>query len=175
MKQFWATGLFIIASFPCFAATPSTSSLPATYAGLQLDNNAAGALFGYQIDKTYAVEARYIKSDEHISHSGITSDTSISAFGVAGLAMLPMKLDSGVPYFLFGKAGYERLYKEESYTIPSSVTLTLPYNGTVSSFDNRVVLGLGAQYEFYQKLHGRVGMDFTGGKRSVYASAIVRF
>jgi hypothetical protein len=161
--------LFMAASTPGFAA----SNFP--YAGLQMDNISAGALLGYQIDKVYAVEAHYTKSDSHIAHSGITSDTNISAFGVAALAMLPMKLYGGMPYFLFGKAGYERINKEETYSIPSSVTLTLPYNDKVSNFENRVILGGGVQYDFYQNLNGRVGIDFTGDKRSVYLGVIFRY
>lgn len=170
MNRIWAAGLlYIIASAPAFAAyTP-------LYAGIQVDNTSGSALLGYQINKSYAVEAHYTKSDTHIIHSGITSDTSISALGLAAMAMFPMKLDSGSPYFLFAKAGYERITKDETYSIPSSVTLTLPYNDTVSSIENRVIFGGGAQYDFYQNVSGRVGIDIAGGQRSVYMSAIFKF
>lgn len=164
-----ASLLYIAASTPAYAAyTP-------LYVGIQLDNTSGSALLGYQINKSYAVEANYTKSDSHIIHSGITSDTSISALGLAAMVMFPMKLDSGSPYFLFAKAGYERYTKDETYSIPSSVTLTLPYNNTVSSVENRVIFGGGAQYDFYQNVNGRVGIDLVGSQRSVYLSAIYKF
>lgn len=170
MNRIFSAGLLYIA----VSSTSFAASSP-FYAGLQLDNIAVGALLGYQVNKTYAVEARYTKSDNHIYHAGITSDTSISAFGLGVLAMLPMKLDGGTPYFLFGKAGYERINKEETYSIPSSVTLTLPYNDSITTFENRVILGGGVQYDFYQSLSGRAGIDIVGDKRSVYIGVIIRY
>ena len=170
MKRIMRAGLFYITLFtPVIAASTPFS------AGLQVDNISGTALFGYQINKTYAVEAHYTKTDEHITHSGITSDTTISAAGLSALAMLPMELVGGSAYSLFVKAGYARLNKEESYYIPSSVTLTLPYKDTVTSAENRVIVGGGAQYDFYQSLSGRAGIEFVGDKRSVYLGAIFKF
>lgn len=170
MNRTWIAGLlFIVASAPAFAAyTP-------LYAGLLADNTSGSVLLGYQIDKMYAVEAHYKKSDTHIAHSGVTSDTNIFAAGLTALAMFPMKLSGGSPYFLFAKAGFERLTKEENYTIPSSVTLTLPYSDTVKSIESRAILGIGAQYDFYQNVSGRAGIDIAGPYRSIYLGAIFRF
>jgi len=161
--------LYLVAFTPAFAA-----NVP-FYAGIQVDNTGAAALLGYQISKVYAVEVNYTRYDDHISHSGITSDTGISAAGIAAIAMLPMKLSGGSPYFLFAKAGYERINKDETYTIPSSVTLTLPYSDFTSSSENRVVLGGGAQYDLYPDMSGRVGIDFMGDRHSVYLGAIFKF
>lgn len=170
MKQIWTAGLLgFLASTPAFsAATPF-------YAGLQVDNITGTTLLGYQIDKTYAVEAHLTKSEERIRHSGISSDTTISAAGLDLLAMLPMKLSGGSPYFLFVKAGYERTNKEVTYSIPSTVTLSVPYKDTISSTENRAIFGGGVQYDFYQSVSGRAGIEVVGDKRSVYLGAIFKF
>jgi hypothetical protein len=170
MYRILAAGLLYIASsMPAFAAyTP-------LYLGLQLDNTTAGALLGYQIDKMYAVEALVTKSESNITHVGITSEQTTTAGSLAALAMLPSKLDSGAAYFLFVKAGYVRLIKEETYSIPTSVTLTLPYRDNTKTYENNVILGIGAQYDFFQNINGRVGLDIVGDIRSVYVGAILRF
>ena len=170
MKQIWlAVLLYITALVPAFAAyTPF-------YGGVQMDNISGTAMLGCQLGKSYAVELHFTKADEHISHTGITSDTSISAAGFSVLGMLPMKLSGGTAYSLFVKAGYERINKDESYYIPSSASLTLPYQDTVSSSENHAIFGGGAQYDFYQNLSGRAGIDFVGAQRSVYLGAIIKF
>ena len=161
--------LYITASAPAFAAyTP-------LYLGVQADNIALTALAGYQINKNYAVEAHYTKSENRIVQSGITSDAKITNAGLAALAMIPMKLSGGSPYFLFAKAGYARITKEESYNIPASVTLTFPLRGTLTNTENRVIFGGGVQYDFYENLNGRVGIDVYGDKRSIYLGAIFKF
>ena len=170
MNRILAAGLLYIA-----ASAPAMAAYTSFYAGIQGDNTSGSAMLGYQISKIYAVEAHYTKSDTHIAHSGVTSDTNISAAGMAAIAMLPMKLNGGSAYFLFVKAGYERISKEETYTIPSSVTLTLPYKDTLNSSENRVILGGGAQYDFYQNVSGRAGIDIVGDKRSIYLGAIFKF
>lgn len=168
-RHFLACILIILPVTPTFAAyTP-------LYAGVQLDNISGNAILGYQINKTYAVEANYTKSDSHISQSGITSDTKIISTGLSAVVMLPMTLSGGSPYFLFGKAGYQRVTKEESYYIPASVTSTIPYSGTLNTTENRVIFGGGVQYDFYQALSGRAGIDAVGDKRSVYIGAIFKF
>lgn len=161
--------LYLVALTPAFAAyTP-------IYAGIQVDNISGSALLGYQVNKTYAIEAQYSKSDTHISQSGMTSDTNTTTAGLAAIAMLPMKLNGGSSYFLFVKAGYARITKEESYAIPASVTLTFPYSGTVSNTENRIFFGGGAQYDFYENVNGRVGIDIVGDQRSVYLGTIFKF
>lgn len=161
--------LYLIALAPAFAAyTP-------IYAGVQVDNISGSALLGYQVNKTYAIEAQYTKSDTHISQSGMNSDTYITTASLAALAMLPMKLNGGSAYFLFVKAGYARITKEESYYIPTTVTLTFPYSGTVTNTENRIFFGAGAQYDFYENINGRVGIDIVGDQRSVNLGAIFKF
>jgi hypothetical protein len=170
MNRTLAAGLLLsVLSTQAFAASTPL------YAGLQLDNTSVSGLLGYKINKVYAVEAHLTRSDTHISQSGMTSDVNINAAGLAGIAMLPMKLDGGSSYFLFVKAGFERINKEESYNIPASVTLSLPYSGTATNIENRGIFGGGAQYDFYQGLSGRVGFDLVGDKRSVYLGAIFKF
>ena len=170
MNRILAAGLlYALVSSPVFAAyTPF-------YAGVQVDNISGNALLGYQINKSYAVEGHYTKSDSHISQSGMASDTTITGSGLAALVMLPMTLTGGSTYFLFAKAGYERITKEETYYIPASVTLTVPYSGSVISTENHVIFGAGAQYDFYQALSGRAGVEMVGDKRSVYVGAIFKF
>lgn len=161
-----------------FCLTTSTSAYAAytpIYLGLKLDNVAASGFLGYQINKTYAVEAHYTKSETHINQSGVTSDTNITSSGLAALFMVPMKLTGGSPYFIFAKVGYERINKDDVTTIPASVTLTTPFNSTTNTNENRVLWGGGVQYDFYENVNGRAGIDFTGDKRSVYIAAIFKF
>lgn len=164
--------LYLATCAPAFAAyTP-------LYVGVQADNNALTALLGYQINKTYAIEAHYTKSESHIAQSGMTSDTYTVNTGLAALAMIPMKLSGGSPYLFFAKAGYVRITKEESYYIPASVTLNplnLSYSGTETNTENRVIFGGGVQYDFYEHLSGRAGIDAVGDKRYVYLGAIFKF
>ena len=170
MNRILAAGLlYLVACTPAFAAyTP-------LYAGLQLDNVSGNVLLGYQINKTYAVEANYTKSDTRIAQSGITSDTDIIRVGLSAVAMLPMTLSGGSPYFLFGKVGYQRITKDESYFIPASVTSTNSFGETLSITENRIIFGGGVQYDFYRALSGRAGIDAVGDKRSVYIGAIFKF
>ena len=170
MNRILAAGLLYLA-----ACTPAFAAYTPLYAGVQADNNALTTLIGYQINKNYAVEAHYTKSESHIVQSGMTSDTYTVNTGLAAIAMAPMKLSGGSPYFLFAKAGYVRITKEESYYIPASVTLTLPYSGVETNTENRVIFGGGVQYDFYEHLNGRVGIDAVGDKRYVYLGAIFKF
>lgn len=155
--------------------TPAFAGYTPLYLGLQIDNTNAGALLGYQIDKTYTVEALVTQSESSITHAGISSEQTTTSSSLAALAMLPSKLDSGAPYFLFVKAGYSRQIKKETYHIPTSVTLTLPYSNNMKSNENNVILGIGAQYDFFKDINGRVGLDIVGDVRSVYLGAIFRF
>lgn len=166
MKRIWATGLLCI-----LTTTPAFAAYTPLYAGVQIDNTSGSALVGYQLNKTFAVEAHVTKSDTHITDSGVTFDTHIVAAGLAALAMLPMRLEGGSAYFLFVKAGYERLNKDEIYTSSNSTI----NNGTVSNYENRTLFGGGAQYDFYKAWSGRVGIDVVGQNRSVYIGTILKF
>ena len=84
--------------------------------------------------------------------------------------MIPMKLNGGSAYFFFGKIGYERTSKDVTYSFPSSVT----YSGSYNNVANRGRFGIGSQYDFYEHLSGRAGIDFMGPERSVYLTAIFK-
>ena len=166
MNRFWIAGLLLSA----FAA-PASAAYTSIYAGIQLDNTTGGVMLGYQINKTYAIEAQVSRTEIHLNNSGLSSDKNITAAGLSALALLPMKLEGGSNYYLFAKAGYERINKDETYSSPNSIV----YNGTVTSSENRVILGGGAQYDFYKSLSGRAGIDIVGDTRSIYLSAIFKF
>ncbi len=145
------------------------------YAGIQVDANSAGLLFGYQIDRTFSVEGRYLRSSSSIDHAGVTVDTKATNVGVAGVARLPMKLEDGQPYFLFARAGAEYVSKEETYYIPTSVTLTQPYSGKSTNHTLKPLVGGGVELNFTRSVSGRVALDFTGKDRSINLAAIMSF
>ncbi|MDH4192135.1 MAG: hypothetical protein OEW21_18260 [Betaproteobacteria bacterium] len=166
MNRILAGGLLCAAALipACAAASP-------LYACVQADNDSGGFGLGYRINKTYAIEAHHRKSREVISHSGVSSDTHMTAAGMSGLVLFPMKMDEGAAYLVFAKAGYERQRKEEIYSFPISVT----YNGTVTNIENHTILGGGVQFAFSRFLGGRTGVEVIGDKRSVYWSVIFTF
>ena len=156
-----------------FAFTPVIAA--PLYAGIQIDDNSAGLLLGYPINNTYAVEAHYTKSNSRVSHAGVTVDTSSTGMGIVGVARFSMKLNDVLPYSLFVKGGYERTTSTETCSIPTSATLTLPYNNTITSHKNQVLFGGGAEYDFGKSLMGRMGIDFLGNDRSINLAAIFKF
>jgi hypothetical protein len=155
--------------------TPAMAAYTPIYVGMQVDNTSGRVLLGYQIDKAYAVEAHYTKTSINTSHAGITADTDIDAVGVSALLQFPAKLSGGSPYIVFAKLGYERRNKEDSYTVPLSVTFTVPYRDSVKNVENLAVAGVGVQYNFYSGLSGRAGIDIVGNEPSVYLGAIFKF
>jgi hypothetical protein len=168
MKQVLAAVILSFFSFAAACATP-------LYAGMQIGDDSADALFGYQISDMYAVEVHYSKSDSSISHAGVTVDSSIAGAGLVGIAKFHMMLKEVLPYILFVKAGYQRTTTKETYSIPASITLTLPYNDTINSNQNQFIFGGGAEYDFTKKVVGRMGVDFVGKDRSIYLGAIFKF
>jgi len=168
MNRILAAALLYLFTFtPVFAAP--------LYAGIQIDDNSAGLLLGYPVNNTYAVEAHYTKSNSRVSHAGVTVDTSSTGMGIVGVARFSMKLNDVLPYSLFVKGGYERTTSTETCSIPTSATLTLPYNDTITSHKNRVLFGGGAEYDFGKSLMGRMGIDFLGNDRSINLAAIFKF
>lgn len=165
----------ILAAAPLSLLFIAPASAAPLYAGLQIGDDSASALFGYQISKMYAIEAHYSKSDSLISHAGVSVDTSTVGAGLVGLALFPMKLNDVLPYFLFAKAGYEHTTNSETYSIPASVTLTLPYSDTIKSSKNQFIVGGGAEYDFNNHVTGRMGVDFIGDNESIYLAAIYKF
>lgn len=141
------------------------------YVGAQLDNNTTTGLLGYQIDKNWAAEAHASRYITTITQAGATSETQILAIGVSALYMVPMRLSGGSPYFFFGKVGYERTTQDVTFSYPASVT----YSGSYTNYVNRGRFGIGAQYDFYEHLSGRAGIDVFGPEHSVYLSAVFKF
>lgn len=168
MNRIPAAIFLSLVSFPPAIAAP-------LYAGIQIDDNSGGVLFGYSINRTYALEAHYTKSSSRITHAGVTVDTSSTGIGIVGIALFPMRLNDVLPYSLFIKGGYERTTDTETCSIPTSATLTLPYNNTITSHKNQALFGGGAEFDLAKNLTGRVGLDFLGSKRSINLAAIIRF
>lgn len=166
MFRIWAAGLLLSA-----LAAPACAAYSPMYAGAQLDNDTTTGLLGYQIDRNWAVEAHGSRYVTRISQAGATNETQILAVGVSALYMVPMKLSGGSPYFFFGKVGFERASEDVTYSFPASVT----YSGSYTNYVSRGRFGIGAQYDFYEHLSGRAGIDVFGPDRSVYLSAIFKF
>ncbi len=164
-----------LAAVLLYGVIPTSALAASFYTGVQLDDTATGIMFGYQLDKTYAVELQYTEANSNITHAGIVVDTKSSAVGIVGVARFQMKLRNAMPYSLFVKAGYEHVTNTEDYSIPTTVTLTLPYNDTKTSNENRLILGGGAEYEFTKNVVGRAGLDFHGTDRSIYLAAMYKF
>jgi hypothetical protein len=166
MFRIWAAGLLLTT-----LAMPACAAYTSLYAGAQLDNNTTTGLLGYQIDKNWAAEVHASRYVTTITQAGATNETQILAAGLSALYMIPMKLNGGSPYFFFGKIGYERTSKDVTYSFPASVT----YSGSYNNLVNRGRFGIGAQYDFYEHLSGRAGIDVMGPDRSVYLTAIFKF
>jgi len=168
MKNIFAVIILCISFFATVHAAP-------IYVGLKIDNDSTGGLLGYRISKTYALEAHYSRSDSDISHAGVNVNSSIVSTSIVGAIMIPMKLNDVVPYHLFAKVGYQRSTRKETYFIPSSVTLTLPYNDAITSYKNQPILSLGAEYDVTKSVSGRMGIDFKGNDKILNLSAIYKF
>lgn len=145
------------------------------YAGIQIDDISTGILFGYQINNRYAVELQYSESNSSITHAGIIVDSRTADTSIVGIARFRMTMHKSVPYYLFAKAGYVHSSITDDYSLPSSVTLTLPYSDTKTSDENKLVLGGGAEFSFSRNLAARVGLDFKGTDRTINLVAIYKF
>lgn len=168
MKQILAVSALV------FSALPSANASP-IYLAMQLGETAASAMIGYRLNAKYSVEAHYYRADSQITHAGVNVDTTTIGTGVVGVAQFPMKLRDVLPYFLFIKTGYEHTRKDEQYSIPSSVTLTLPYTGEVNNKRNQVIVGGGADYDFTRSIRGRMGIDFVGSSKFINLGVIYQF
>lgn len=153
----------------------STAFASPLYAGIQVGDDSAGALLGYQINRTYAVEVHYSKTDSSNTQAGVTVDTDTTGTGLVGIAAFPMKLRDVVPYALFAKAGFQHTSSTETYSIPTTATLTLPYNGSIHSKKNQLIIGGGAEYEYSKFLTWRMGLDFIGDDNTFNVGAIFKF
>jgi hypothetical protein len=157
------------------AAPPDTSPAakvrPKLYAGTQLGDSIVGVLIGLQLNKKYAVEARYDYLDTLYLPNGNTKSSIISA---AGIALFPLSLSNLEPFDLYAKVGYERNTLKTTVVdpgippFPATTTTTTTVRG-------RVLLGGGIQYQFGDKVNGRVGMNFIGSDHSIYIAALYKF
>lgn len=156
----------IIAAVLLFAAsaTPAFAEGSPFYAGIQLGDSYVGGFGGYQIDKMFSVEAHYYDFD---TSSIPTVSTDVSSFGVAGVAMFPMKLNKVPPFSLFAKLGIERTTAKVTYTFFPALNTTV--------HDTSLTLGGGAQYDFNNMVSARLGIDVAGEADSLYLSAILKF
>ena len=168
MKQILAAIIFYAITFASVYASP-------IYVGMKIDNDSVGALLGYRLSKMYAAEAHYSKADSDIAHAGVNVGTSINSASVVGVVLIPMKLSSVLPYYLLVKVGYLRTSKNETFSIPSSVTLTLPYNDTIKSYKNQPMLTLGAEYDITKSVSSRMGVDFIGNDKFFNLSTLYKF
>jgi hypothetical protein len=168
MKRILATALLYSCLFtPAFAGP--------YYAGIKIGDSKAGALLGYQINRTFGVEAHYSRSNSSTLHAGLNVETTSIGKGLVGIATFPMKLRETVPYDLFVKVGMERTASTEKYNIPAAVTLTQTYNGTLNTSKNQLIIGGGAEYDFSGSFAGRMGLDFVGKDRNFNVGAIFKF
>ena len=145
------------------------------YAGLQVGDQSAGVLLGYRINNTFGIEAHYSRSSNTTLHAGLNVETTSIGKGLVATATIPMKLRDSVPYDLFFKFGLERTAYTEKYNLPTTVTLTLPYNDSIDYSKNQLVLGVGAEYDYSRNIAWRAGLDVVGKDRNFNVGAIFRF
>ncbi|MFZ2161269.1 MAG: hypothetical protein WAW02_03540 [Sideroxyarcus sp.] len=156
------------------AATTSTPKADTTrlYVGAQLGDSIVGGILGVQINKTYSLEARYDYIDTIYQPN---TTIKASSTGIAGLGMYPVKFGDMDPFFIFGKAGYERTTTRTTTTdpgIPGYFSATTTVTTTVRK---RVIVGAGVQLDFSRDVSGRIGMNAVGSDHSVYLAAIYKF
>jgi opacity protein-like surface antigen len=168
MKRFLAAALLYSSTLTIAIAEP-------LYAGIQIGDHTAGALLGYQINRIFGVEAHYSRSNSSTLHAGLNVETTSIGKGLVGIATIPMKLREAVPYDLFVKVGMERTTATEKYNIPTTVTLTLPYNGSINTSKNQLIIGGGAEYDYSRNVTWRTGLDFVGKDRNFNLGAIFKF
>ena len=166
---------------PIETSTPvlaeAESKLARIYLGAQLGDSIVGGLVGLQVSKMFSVEARYDYVDTIYVPN---SDTKSSNLGIAGMALFPLKLSDFKlsdmqPFYLFGKAGYERSTKKITSVTPDLGVPGFPATTTITTtIKGRLLIGGGAQYDFTKKFSGRVGVNFVGSDNSMYLTAIYK-
>lgn len=155
-------------------AAPGASNPDATrlYVGMQLGDSIAGGLLGLQINKSFSLEARY----DYIDTVYLPKTTvKASSVGFAGIGMYPIKIGDLEPFYLFGKAGYERNTSKSTTSDPGIPGLFLPTTTTTTTVRKRSVVGAGVHYDFSNNFSGRIGMNAVGGDHSTYIAAIYKF
>lgn len=165
----------ILAAALLYSCTHTLAYAGPYSAGIKIGDHSVGALMGFQINRTFGVEAHYSRSNSSTLHAGLNVETTSIGKGIVGIATFPMKLRETVPYDLFVKVGMERTTSTEKYHIPTTVTLTLPYYGSINTSKNQLIIGGGAEYDFSSNLSGRMGLDFIGKDRHFNVAAIFKF
>jgi hypothetical protein len=160
------------AAAPAAAATNPKADATRLYVGAQLGDSIVGGMLGLQINKTYALEARYDYVDTVYQPN---TTIKASSTGIAGLGMYPLKFGDMEPFFIFLKAGYER-NTTKSTTNDPGIPGFFPATTTVTTtVRKRVIVGAGVQYDFSRDTSGRIGMNAVGSDHSVYLAAIYKF
>jgi hypothetical protein len=154
------------------ASNASTADATRVYVGAQLGDSIAGGLLGLQINKTYSLEARYDYIDTVYLPNNTTKASSV---GIAGIGMYPIKISEMEPFYIFGKAGYERNTTKLTTSDPGIPGLFSPTTTVTTTVRKRAVVGAGVQYDFSRDVSGRIGMNSVGGDHSTYIAAIYKF
>lgn len=162
MKKLVAS-LFLagMVSAPAFAQTSPV------YLGVQAGDGYIGGLVGYQINDMWSVEGHYNKLD---TYNNGWSDVDASTLGVAAVAKLPFKIDAVPQLSFFASGGVERASVEVRMYDPGTNAY---YKDTAT--DTEFTLGGGAQYQFTNNFHARVGLDVAGTTDSLYGALIFKF
>lgn len=157
------------------AANPTAKSPDATrlYVGGQLGDGIAGGLLGLQLNRSFALEARYDYIDT-VNQPNTTTKSSI--VGGAAIGMYPVKIGNlEQPLYLYGKAGYERKTTKTTTNDPGIPGFYPATTTETKTLSKRVVIGAGVQYDFSSDLSGRIGANAVGHDHSVYIAAIYKF
>ncbi len=156
---------------------PADAKFSRVYLGMQLGDSIVGGLVGLQVSKMFSVEARYDYVDTIYVPNGNTKSSNL---GIAGVALFPLKLSDlklsdMEPFYLFGKAGYERSTKKTTSVSPDLGVPGFPSTTTITTtVKGRLLIGCGAQYDFSKKFSGRVGVNFVGSDNSMYLTTIYK-
>ncbi len=103
---------------------------PVVSSARQLGDSIVGGLLGLQITKTYSLEVRYDYIDTVYQPNTTIKSSST---GVAAVGMYPVKFGDIEPFFIFGKAGYERTTTKSTTFDPGIPGLLLPATTTVTT------------------------------------------
>lgn len=142
------------------------------YLGAKLGDSTVGGLLGLQFTKRYSLEFSYDYIDT-VYQPNYTVKSSTT--GVAAVGMFPVKFGELDPFFIFGKAGYERNTTKATTFDPGIPGLFSSTTTVTTTIRKRVAVGIGAQYDFTRSFSGRIGKNAVGTDHSVYIAAIYKF
>lgn len=155
------------------AAQPRGAALnPGIYAGAQLGDSTVGALLGYQINKTYAIEGSLDYVDAIYTP---TTALQIYRAGITGLAFFPIKFNDLGPMSLYVKVGYGLTSSKFTLKDPGIPPLFPPTSIATTTVTTNVTAGAGVQLDLTSDTTARLGINFVGLDRSIYLAAFYRF